>query len=177
MLIKSSQVNASDQLEQKILETERETETLTEELSRLDEMWNMSNKAEPDAGNEAAQDTAKAETPETEKPKDDKTAAVGKAAAKTGKRTPRPDQVLIRQRQTAKSKSASKASNETQAGQPAKSDDQPAEPQQQTCDGPRTAKSKSAETKKSETKPAEPVASGRGQAAGLVHRCHGRGRR
>ena len=43
MLIKSGQANASEQLEQKILETERETETLTEELSRLDEMWNKNN--------------------------------------------------------------------------------------------------------------------------------------
>jgi len=37
--IKSGDATVSEQLEQKIVETERETETLTEELSRLDKMW------------------------------------------------------------------------------------------------------------------------------------------
>ncbi len=40
--IRSGDATASDQLEQKIIETERETETLTEELSRLDKMWSSS---------------------------------------------------------------------------------------------------------------------------------------
>lgn len=39
---KSKDAAAGNQLEQKIIETERETEALTEELSRLDKMWSTS---------------------------------------------------------------------------------------------------------------------------------------
>jgi len=40
--LKSGDATAGSQLEQKIIETERETEALTEELSRLDKMWSTS---------------------------------------------------------------------------------------------------------------------------------------
>ncbi len=66
MLIKSGQANASDQLEQKIIETERETETLTEELSRLDEMWNKNN-TYLGIDNDAAGSPDKSQTPDSEK--------------------------------------------------------------------------------------------------------------
>ena len=51
--IKSGDMTASNQLEQKIIETERETETLTEELSRLDKMWS-SDQSDVDVDDEAA---------------------------------------------------------------------------------------------------------------------------
>lgn len=151
MLIKSSQANASDQLEQKIIETERETETLTEELSRLDEMWNKSSSGQ-DADTETA---AKSDGAESEQPKDGK-AAAGK------KQTGKPDEKAKIESQAAapdagKSKSTKKPVGETKtaadnAQEPAaKPKDQPA--------GAKTAKTKpGAETKDTETKPAEPVA-------------------
>lgn len=69
---------AGDQLEQKILETERETETLTEELSRLDKMWNGKG---PDSGSDsdAATSPDKAAKPDSEK-----TATASKPASKSG---------------------------------------------------------------------------------------------
>lgn len=64
--LNSGQITAGDLLEQKIIETERETENLTEELSRLDEVWN-SNQADPGSVGKAAVDQDKPVEPETEK--------------------------------------------------------------------------------------------------------------
>jgi len=65
--IKSGEATASDQLEQKIIETERETESLTEELSRLDKMWSSNQRDLGIDDDIAAQpaNTAEAETGKT----------------------------------------------------------------------------------------------------------------
>lgn len=112
MLIKSGQANASDQLEQKIMETERETETLTEELSRLDEMWNKNN-SDPDVKQEADGSTEKSKTS-----KSDKAAAQHKQDSKTdtaGKAKPKAEPA-----DTAKDKVANKPADEAKpdAGKP-----------------------------------------------------------
>ncbi len=112
MLIKSGQANASDQLEQKIMETERETETLTEELSRLDEMWNKNN-SEPEVKQEADGSTEKSKTS-----KSDKAAAEHKQDSKAdtaGKAKPKAEPA-----DTAKDKVANKPADEAKpdAGKP-----------------------------------------------------------
>lgn len=100
MLIKSGQANASDQLEQRIIETERETENLTEELSRLDDMWNKNN---TDLGidNDAAGSPDKSQKPDREK-----TASGKKSASKTN--TARTAKSKTDPADTAKEKSAKK---------------------------------------------------------------------
>ena len=100
MLIKSGQANASDQLEQRIIETERETENLTEELSRLDDMWNKNN---TDLGidNDAAGSPDKSQKPDREK-----TASGKKPASKTN--TARTAKSKTDPADTAKEKSAKK---------------------------------------------------------------------
>ncbi len=161
MLIKSGQANASDQLEQKILDTERETETLTEELSRLDEMWNK-NSASPDADQTAAGNTAKSEAPETEKSKDEKAAADkktrAKSAGKSDKARSKADAADATSHKTAK-KPADDAKRDAEK-QPADSQDQAATAKAANCRpaDTKTAKSKPAETKTAETKTTEPVA-------------------
>ncbi len=147
MLIKSSQANASDQLEQKIIETERETENLTEELSRLDKMWNK-NSSGSDADTEA---TAKSDEPENEKPQDDNAAANKKQAGKPGEKAKTGS--AGNAAGASKSKSAKKSAGETKSGTD-KAQQQAAKPA-----SAKTAKSKpAAETNDTETKPAEPVA-------------------
>jgi len=100
MLIKSGQATASDQLEQRIIETERETENLTEELSRLDDMWNKNN---TDLGidNDAAGSPDKPQKPDMEK-----TASGKKPASKTN--TARTAKSKTDPADTAKEKSAKK---------------------------------------------------------------------
>ena len=100
MLIKSGQANASDQLEQRIIETERETENLTEELSRLDDMWNKNN---TDLGidNDAAGSPDKSQKPDREKTASGKKPASKSNTARTAKSKTDPAD-------TAKEKSAKK---------------------------------------------------------------------
>lgn len=138
MLIKSGQANASEQLEQKILETERETETLTEELSRLDEMWNKNN---TDLGidEEAAGSPAKSEKPDSEK-------------AAASKKT------------TAKSHRSRKAKSKTEAADTTKDKtaNKPADETKPDTDSPQKQSAKPREqfasAKAVDTEPAEPVA-------------------
>lgn len=138
MLIKSGQANASEQLEQKILETERETETLTEELSRLDEMWNKNN---TDLGidEEAAGSPAKSEKPDSEK-------------AAASKKT------------TAKSHRSRKAKSKTEAADTTKDKtaNKPADETKPDTDSPQKQSAKPrkqfASAKAVDTEPAEPVA-------------------
>ncbi len=76
--VKSVQPAAGDQLEQKIIETERETETLTEELSRLDKMWNGK-------GTDAGSDSDAVASPDKPANQDsDKAATANKSASKAG---------------------------------------------------------------------------------------------
>ena len=138
MLIKSGQANASEQLEQKILETERETETLTEELSRLDEMWNKNN---TDLGidEEAAGSPAKSEKPDSKK-------------AAASKKT------------TAKSHRSRKAKSKTEAADTTKDKtaNKPADETKPDTDSPQKQSAKPrkqfASAKAVDTEPAEPVA-------------------
>ncbi|WP_337660093.1 hypothetical protein [Anderseniella sp. Alg231-50] len=143
MLLKSGQVNASEQLEQKIIETERETETLTEELSRLDEMWNKNN---TDMDADAAENPATSEKPEDKKAEDEKAEAT-KKSTKARKANPKSDPA-----DTAKDKAAKKPADD------AKSDadgpqEKSAEQQQQSASA-KASKAKSG----AETEIAEPVA-------------------
>lgn len=136
MLIKSGQANASDQLEQKIIETERETENLTEELSRLDEMWNKNN-------TDLGIDNAAAESPDKSKEPDSaKAVSAGKPASKTN--TARKAKSKTEPADTAKEKTAKKPADD------AKPDaDQPQEKSAKTSEQPvsdKAADAKTAET-------------------------------
>ena len=131
MLIKSGQANASDQLEQKILETERETETLTEELSRLDEMWNKNN-TDLSFDEKAAGSPANSEKPGS-----------GKAAA--SKKT------------TAKSHGSRKVKSKTEAADTTK-DKAANMPADETKPDVDSQQEKFASAKAANTEPAEPVA-------------------
>ncbi len=138
MLIKSGQATASDQLEQRIIETERETENLTEELSRLDDMWNKNN---TDLGidNDAAGSPDKPQKPDMEK-----TASGKKPASKTN--TARTAKSKTDPADTAKEKSAKKPAAD------AKPDaDRPQEKSAKTPQQPESDKA-------ADDKAAEPVA-------------------
>ena len=138
MLIKSGQATASDQLEQRIIETERETENLTEELSRLDDMWNKNN---TDLGidNDAAGSPDKSQKPDREK-----TASGKKPASKTN--TARTAKSKTDPADTAKEKSAKKPAAD------AKPDaDRPQEKSAKTPQQPESDKA-------ADDKAAEPVA-------------------
>jgi chromosome segregation ATPase len=76
--VKSARPATGDQLEQKILDTERETETLTEELSRLDKMWNGK---DTDSGTES---DATASPDKSAKQDSEKTVTASKSASKSG---------------------------------------------------------------------------------------------
>jgi hypothetical protein len=138
MLLKSGQANASDQLEQKIIETERETETLTEELSRLDEMWNKNN-TYLGIDNDAAGSPDKSQTPDSEKTASSK-------------------------KQTSKTNTARKAKSKTEPADAArdKTAKKPADEAKPDADEPQEKSAKTLEqpvfTKTADVKAVEPVA-------------------
>jgi len=143
MLIKSGQANANDQLEQKIIETERETESLTEELSRLDEMWNKNNTG-------LSTDDGAAENPDkSQKPDSEKAASAKKTASKAdtngkAKSKTEPDDAT-------RGKTAKKHADDANPVA-----DQPKEKSAKKSEQP--ASGKPADTKTADSKKAEPVA-------------------
>ncbi|MEO1161260.1 MAG: hypothetical protein AAFW74_12540, partial [Pseudomonadota bacterium] len=126
-----------------IIETERETETLTEELSRLDEMWNK-NSTDPDIDAETAESSDKSEKPDDQ---DEKAAAGKKPAAKTIKA--RKGKLKSEPADKAKDKAAKKPADEAKSDAD-DSQEKPAEPQKQ----PASAKTEA----DAEADVAEPVA-------------------
>ena len=143
MLIKSGQANASDQLEQKIIETERETENLTEELSRLDEMWNKNNTG-------LSMDDSAAESPDkSTKPDSEKAVSAKKTASKAD--TNGKTKSKNGSEDAAREKTANKQADDAKpvADQPT---EKSAKKSQQPVSG------KPADTKTADSKKAEPVA-------------------
>ena len=103
----SDDATSSNQLEQKIIETERETETLTEELSRLDKMW-INSKTDLGIEDEAAAQPAK-----TAQSRDRKSASAKKSAAKTSRSRKKKSKTATSA--TAKSNSAKDAADASDA--------------------------------------------------------------
>ncbi len=150
MLIKSGQAHASDQLEQKIIETERETENLTEELSRLDEVWNKNNTSQS-VDDSAAESPDKSPKTGSETPKADseQAASAKKPASKAG--TDGRAKAKSEPEDTAGEKTAKKPADDTRPVA-----DQPK--QKAAKDSEQPASGKPADTKTADTKKAEPVA-------------------
>ncbi|NNJ75548.1 MAG: hypothetical protein HKP56_10335 [Anderseniella sp.] len=143
ILIKSGQANASEQLERKIIETERETENLTEELSRLNEMWNKNNTG-------LSMDDSAAENPDkSQKPDSEKAASAKKTASKAD--TNGKAKSKTEPENAAREKTAKKHADDANpvADQPK---EKPARKSEQPASG------KPADTKTADSKKAEPVA-------------------
>ena len=143
MLIRSGQANASDQLEQKIIETERETENLTEELSRLDEMWNKNNTG-------LSMDDSAAENPGKSPEQDSEKAASAKRTASSA------DTDGKTKSKTGPEDAARENTAKKQADDPRPFADQPTETSAKKSEQP--VSGKPADTGTADSKKAEPVA-------------------